>query len=253
MNSRRLKHRGPARKAKVSLARALSKAGYCSRSKALDLIREGRVQLNGTVVRNSETRLDMNLDRLEVDGRAISAARKIYIMLNKPRGLVVTSSDEKERETVYDCLAGGDFPWLAPVGRLDLASEGLLLFTNDNRWAAAILDPQAHLEKTYHVQIDRIADENLIRKIQEGAITEEGDFLAAKRTATLRRGTRNCWLEIILEEGKNRHLRRLLAAFGVKVLRLVRVAIGSLALGNLAKGAYRHLTPKEVDSLQPPK
>ena len=101
--------------------------------------------------------MDMNLDRLEVDGRPVSAAEKIYIMLNKPQGLVVTSSDEKGRETVYDCLAGGNFPWLAPVGRLDKASEGLLLFTNDNRWAAAILDPQTHLEKIYHVQIDRIA------------------------------------------------------------------------------------------------
>jgi len=104
----------------------------------------------------------MNLDRLEADGRTISAAGKIYLMLNKPRGLVVTSSDEKGRETVYDCLMDGNFPWLAPVGRLDKASEGFLLLTNDNRWAADILDPQTHVEKTYHVQIDRIADENLI-------------------------------------------------------------------------------------------
>jgi 23S rRNA pseudouridine2605 synthase len=104
----------------------------------------------------------MNLDRLEVDRRIISAAGKIYLMLNKPCGLVVTSSDEKGRETVYDCLLGEKFPWLAPMGRLDKASEGLLLLTNDNRWAADILDPQTHVEKTYHVQIDRIADENLI-------------------------------------------------------------------------------------------
>ena len=146
----------------MSLPRALSKIGYCSRTKVLTLIRDGRVRVNGTVVRNSETRVDMNLDRLEVEGRPISAAGKIYIMLNKPRGLVVTSSDEKGRETIYGCLRSGKFPWLAPVGRLDKASEGLLLLTNDNRWAAEILDPQAHLEKTYHAQIDRVADGNLI-------------------------------------------------------------------------------------------
>ncbi len=235
----------------MSLARVLSKIGYCSRAKALTLIRDGRVRLNGTVIRDSEIRVDMNRDRLEVDGRTASAAGKIYIMINKPRGRVVTSSDEKGRETVYDCLKDGNFPWLAPVGRLDKASEGLLLFTNDSRWAAAILDPQTHLEKTYHVQIDRIADENLIRKIQEGAITEEGDFLAAKRVALLRCGTRNCWLEIVLDEGKNRHIRRLMAAFGTEVLRVVRAAIGPLRLENLGKGAYRHLTAKEVDSLKP--
>jgi 23S rRNA pseudouridine2605 synthase len=253
MNSRRQNHRSPAGKAKVSLARALSKLGYCSRSKALGLIREGRVRLNGAVVRDSETRLDMNLDRLDVDGRNLAAAEKTYIMLNKPRGVVVTASDEKNRETVYSCLAGGNFPWLGPVGRLDKASEGLLLLTNDNRWAAAILDPQQHLEKTYHVQIGRIADESLLRKIQEGISGEGGSLLAAKSAAVLRRGAKNSWLEITLDEGRNRHLRRLMGAFGIEVLRIVRVAIGPLRLGNLRKGAYRHLTLREVESLKPQK
>jgi 23S rRNA pseudouridine2605 synthase len=239
----------PVRKAKVSLARALSKVGYCSRTKALDLIREGKVRLNGAVVRDAETRLDMNLDRVEVNGRNISPPRKIYIMLNKPRGVVVTASDEKCRETVYECLAGGNFPWLAPVGRLDKASEGLLLFTNDTRWAAGILDPESHFQKTYHVQIDRIADDRLIRKTREGTTLDDGTFLSVKSMAILRCGAKNCWLEIVLEQGKNRHLRRLFSAFGIEVLRIVRVAIGPLKLGNLEKGRYRPLSGGEIDSL----
>jgi 23S rRNA pseudouridine2605 synthase len=250
VNNRSRNHRGPTLKAKVSLARALSKVGYCSRSKAFDLIREGRVRLNGVVIRNAEIRLDINQDRLQVDGQTLSAAEKIYIMLNKPRGVVTTASDEQGRETVYSCLAGGNFPWLSPVGRLDKASEGLLLFTNDNRWAAAILDPQTQLDKTYHVQVDRIADESLLKNIEEGLAAEGGGFLSAKSASVLRRGMKNCWLEIILDEGKNRHIRRLLTAFGIEVLRIVRVAIGALKLGNLGKGAYRHLTPGEIDSLK---
>jgi 23S rRNA pseudouridine2605 synthase len=240
-----------ARKAKVSLARALSKAGYCSRSRAFELIREGRVRLNGAVVRDPERRLDMNRDRLEADGRRIEGALKIYLMLNKPRGLVVTADDEKGRKTVYDCLADGNFPWLAPVGRLDQASEGLLLFTNDSRWAAAILDPKTRLEKVYHVQIDRIVGEDLLNEIRKGVAAEDGVFLKAVKVEVLRRGAKNCWLEIILDEGRNRHIRRLLAALGIGTPRIIRVAVGRLRLGNLGKGEHRHLTPEEVVSLRP--
>lgn len=237
------------RNPKVSLPRALSKIGFCSRAKALALIRGGKVRLNGKATRDPETRVDLNRDRLELAGRTLTTAPKIYIMLNKPRGLIVTSSDEKGRKTVYDCLPGLKIPRLAAVGRLDKASEGLLLFTNDNRWAEGILNPRTHLEKIYHVQADRFVDENLIHRLQEGTVTKEGDFLAARRVALLRAGTRNCWLEIALDEGKNRQIRRLLAAFDLNVLRLVRVAIGPLLLGNLAKGAYRHLTPEEIRAL----
>ena len=141
-------------------------------------------------------------------------------------------------------------PFVAPVGRLDKASEGLLFLTNDTAWAARITAPDSHLDKTYHVQVDCIADEDLARRVQAGA-TVDGDFLAAKRVRILRHGTRNSWLEIVLDEGKNRHIRRLLTALGVSVLRLVRVAIGSVPLGNLAKGAFRHLTPAEVRGLAP--
>jgi len=234
---------------KVSLARALSKLGYCSRTKAQRLIREGRVRVNGLVQRDGETRVDLERDPIEVENRRLASAARIYMMLNKPRGLVTTTHDEHGRKTVYDCLAHGGFPWLSPVGRLDKASEGLLLFTNDTRWAGEILNPEKHLEKTYHVQVDRFVDEELRQWMIDGTITEEGDFLKVKRLHLLRRGSRHSWLEVVLDEGKNRHIRRLLSALGVNVLRLVRVAIGPVQLGNLAKGAYRHLTEPERRSL----
>src|SRR5216684_5714043 len=136
----------------VGLARAISKMGYCSRAQAADLIAAGRVWLNGAVRRNAQAPVRLGQDKIEVDGREIRAAEKAYWMLNKPRGVVTTASDEKGRATVYDCIGEGG-GWLAPVGRLDKASEGLLLLTNDSEWAARVLDPAGHVAKTYHAQI----------------------------------------------------------------------------------------------------
>ena len=169
-------------------------------------------------------------------------------MLNKPRGAVTTASDEKGRETVYAYL-DESMPWLAPVGRLDKASEGLLLLTNDSEWAARVLAPETHLEKTYHVQIAAIADAALLASIGVGVRTGDGVFLRAKSARMLRRGDKNSWLEIVLDEGKNRHIRRMLAQLGVEVLRLLRVAIGPLRLGDLPKGASRPLTNVEKRDL----
>jgi 23S rRNA pseudouridine2605 synthase len=234
---------------KVSLARALSKLGYCSRTRAMELIGAGRVRVNGRGERDGTRRVDPAKDRIEVEGRVVPPSAKVYLMLNKPRGLVTTAADEKGRAIVYECLGDSGFPWLVPVGRLDKASEGLLLFTNDTRWAARIMAPQTHLEKTYHVQVDRVADEGFLKRMTEGVDTEEGDFLQARKASLLRMGKRNCWLEVVLDEGKNRHIRRLLSALGVNVLRLVRVAIGPLQLGGLGKGEVRPLTGEEKECL----
>src|SRR2546427_277166 len=141
----------------------------------------------------------MEKDRLEVDGRTVTAKAKAYLMLNKPRGVVTTASDEKNRQTVYAFLPD-DIPWIAPVGRLDKASEGLLLLTNDSEWSARVLAPETHLEKTYHVQVGKIADAALLHSLVIGVKTTEGDFLRARRVAVLRSGTRNSWLEIVLDE-----------------------------------------------------
>ena len=231
----------------VGLARALSKLGYCSRSRAFELIRAGRVGVNGTIYRRPTALVRIHRDRIEVDGRELSSAAKVYLVLNKPRGMVTTASDEKGRETVYAFLDRG-LPWVAPVGRLDKASEGLLLLTNDSEWAARVVAPETHLDKTYHVQVSRVGDD-LIDRITKGVIAENGDRLCAKRASLLRKGEKHGWLEIVLDEGKNRHIRRMLEVLDVGVLRLVRVAIGGLQLGDLAKGTSRPLTRAEKQDL----
>jgi 23S rRNA pseudouridine2605 synthase len=233
---------------KIGLARALSKLGYCSRQQALELIRQGKVRLNGATPKNPETPVRLGTDRIEVQGRALKPAEKIYLMLNKPRGIITSAADEKGRDTVYSLLPP-DQPWLAPVGRLDKASEGLLLFTNDSEWNALVTDPETHLDKTYHVQIAVVADSLLIESLEHGVKTEHTEILRCKRATLLRTGEKNSWLEITLDEGKNRQIRRMFDALGIEVLRLIRVSIGPLLLGDLPKASYRPLTPAELTAL----
>jgi 23S rRNA pseudouridine2605 synthase len=240
---------------KIGLARALSKLGYCSRSHAAELIRGGRVSLNGKIQRDPETPVSQRRDRIAVDGNAVEPQGRIYLMMNKPRGAVTTASDEKGRETVYGIMnmsapnrtrvKAEALPWLSPVGRLDKASEGLLLLTNDSEWGARIIEPETHLDKTYHVQVGTVADEEFIQALVRGVKAKDGEVLRAKQARRLRAGQKNCWLELVLDEGKNRQIRRIMEAMGVEVLRLVRVAIGPLQLGDLAKGNYRDLTADE--------
>lgn len=228
----------------VSLPRALSKLGFCSRTQAESLIAEGRVSVNGHRQRDPTVRIDLDRVRLAVDDQTVAAEQKVYVMVNKRRGLVTTRDDPQERATIYDCLAKLDLPFVSPVGRLDKASEGLLLMTNDTQWAHRLLDPASHVGKTYHVQIDRLPDEDLLTRLRVG-VTDSGESLSAKVVRLLRAGSRNAWLEIVLDEGRNRQIRRLLAAFDIEVLRLMRVAIGPLILGDLPKGEARHLTEAE--------
>jgi 23S rRNA pseudouridine2605 synthase len=192
--------------------------------------------------------VNLPADQIAVDGVGVAAAERLYLVLNKPRGLVTTASDERGRKTVYAFL-DPDAPFVAPVGRLDKASEGLLILTNDSEWSARILAPETHLDKTYHVQIDRVADAAPLQALIQGVRLNDGDLLRAKEARILRRGKRNTWLEVVLDEGKNRHIRRMFDQFGVKVLRLVRVAIGPQTLGDLAKGAVRQLTDAEKHAL----
>jgi 23S rRNA pseudouridine2605 synthase len=233
---------------KVGLARALSKLGYCSRQQAVELIRQRKVRLNGSTPKNPETPVRLGTDRIEVQGQSLKSAEKIYLMLNKPRGIITSTSDEKGRDTVYSLLPSG-LTWLAPVGRLDKASEGLILFTNDSEWNARATDPATRLDKTYHVQIAAIADSSLIEKLERGVETERSELLRCKRACLLRSGEKNSWLELTLDEGKNRHIRRMFAALGIEVLRLIRVSIGPLQLGALPKGVHRTLAPAELAAL----
>ncbi len=233
---------------RTGLARALSKLGYCSRKQGFEVVRSGRVTVDG--IRRTDPEFGVHLDkaRIEVDGQSVRSERKFYVMLNKPRGLVTTTSDEKGRETVFSCFEGSDLPRLTAVGRLDKASEGLLLFTNDTQWANAITDPKTHLDKTYHVQVDCAADQALLDAVSAGVV-DEGESLRVKRVRLLRSGERNSWLEIVLDEGKNRHIRRLLGVLNVEVKRLVRVRIGGLDLGDLAKGQWKEMSEKQRECL----
>jgi 23S rRNA pseudouridine2605 synthase len=229
---------------KIGLARAMSKLGYCSRSRAAELIKAGRVNLNGALRRDAEAPVQIGKDRIEIDGQPLAGGAKIFLILNKPRGVVTTASDEKGRATVYAYLPA-DLPWIAPVGRLDRASEGLLILTNDSEWAARIAAPETHLDKIYHVQIGKVADEGLLKILWNGIQTDEGEPLAVKRARILRHGECNSWLEIVLDEGKNRQIRRMFEHLDIDVLRLVRVAIGPLNLGDLPKGRTRPLGNEE--------
>ncbi len=233
------------------LARVLSKQGVCSRSEAARWIVGGRVSVDGRTVRDPEFPVVVGRDVVRVDGLASTAPERCYLVLNKPRGLVTTVRDEQGRDTVYRCLDGGGLPWVAPVGRLDKASEGLLLFTNDPGWAARITDRATGPDKTYHVQVDTVPDDAVLQRLKAG-VAVDGEQLSAREARLLRRGARNAWLEVVLDEGRNRQIRRLLEAFDVGVLRLVRVAVGPLVLGDLGKGAWRMLDAHERDALAPP-
>lgn len=236
------------RAARHGLARVLSKAGLCSRSRAQQWIAAGRVSVNGKVVLDAERATDQQSECIAIDGIAVSVAQRVCIALNKPRGIVVSASDEQGRETVYDLLDDASLPWLAPVGRLDKASEGLLLLSNNPAWAARITDPASHLPKTYHVQIRGVPDAQALARLRAG-IEDRGEVLSARRVTLLRGGEKNAWLEIVLDEGRNRQIRRMLSVLDHDVLRLMRAAIGPLQLGDLPKAQWRRLTGEEIAML----
>jgi 23S rRNA pseudouridine2605 synthase len=220
----------------------------CSRAEGVRLVESGRVKVNGRVIRDISTRINPERDGIDVDGEPIVRAERVYLALNKPRGLVTTRDDPQGRATIYECLVDATLPFVAPVGRLDKASEGLLLLTNDSRWSAKLLDPTSHVEKVYHVQVKGLVDSSVVEQIAAGATEKAtGERLDVVRASLLRVGSRSsAWVEIVLDEGRNRHIRRLLSELGIDVLRLIRISIGPLTLGTLPKGEWRMLTSDEV-------
>ena len=235
----------------VSIARALSKLGFCSRAQGERLVDAGKVRVNGTLVRDRSARVTPERDLIEVDGGNVAHVEHVYLMLNKPRGLVTTANDPQGRETIYECLRGATVPFVAPVGRLDKASEGLLLLTNDSRWSSQLLDPASHVDKVYHVQVRGTDLTSVADRVAAGIVERAtGERLSVKSISLLRTGSRSgAWFEVVLDEGKNRQLRRIFAEVGVEVLRVVRIAIGPIRLGDLAKGAWRWLTADEAKAL----
>ena len=212
-------------------------------------MRAGRVTVNSQIVKDPARRVDPARDRITVDGSAVKAARKVYLMLHKPRGAVTTADDELGRVTIHDLLPE-DMAHISAVGRLDRDSEGLLLLTNDTRWADGILAPESHVPKTYQVLVDGLLTEDQLERVRAGVKSKRGDVLRAMSVTELRRTTRTTWLEVVLDEGKNRHIRRLFEALGLNVERLIRVAIGGLQLGDLKRGESRALTDGEVATLR---
>ena len=238
------------------VARVISKRGFCSRSVAENLVREGRVSLRGKIVRDPDTPA-FESDEILVDGTPVEAAQKFYFAMNKPRGIVTTASDEKGRKTVMDLFReqyanlfpGRPIPHISPVGRLDAASEGLLLFTNDTQWADALLDPRApkaHI-KIYRVQVAGKPSAADLAKMEAGfnvaprVFGESEEFMHAERAVFHSDGEKNCWLEITLSEGKNREIRRMLAHLGYEVMRLVRIQFDKYTLDDLKPGEIRPL------------
>ena len=247
-------HRSPCsaksadRAARHGLARVLSRMGVCSRSEAVRRIESGRVRVNGRLMHDPEMPVDAATDRIELDGLPLQARGRVCIAVNKPRGLVVSASDEQGRDTVYALLRDADLPWLAPVGRLDKASEGLLLMSNDPAWAARLTDPEAHVAKIYRVQVRGVPAQATLERLRAGVVNR-GERLSAESVRIIGGGEKNAWLEIVLVEGRNRQIRRMLSACGHGVLRLMRVAIGPLELGDLPKGGWRALTDAEIRGL----
>lgn len=233
---------------KKTLDRMLSRAGICSRNEARAAIRAGRVHCNGRVVQDPDAWVDPVRDRLLFDGRAVQAVRKQVWMLHKPTGFVTTADDELDRTTVY-ALLPPDLPWLAPVGRLDRDTSGLLLFTNDSDLAHRITAPGSKLPKTYQVHCRGRLSDTALQQLAAGVPLHDGLTLPA----TVRRidgDDRSTRIELVITEGRNRQVRRMLLAVGSRVYALHRSRIGPLSLGELPAGAARALTPAELQQLR---
>ncbi|MEO6667720.1 MAG: pseudouridine synthase, partial [Nitrospiria bacterium] len=229
--------------------RGISKLGLASRTEAAGWIDAGRVRVNGVAVRDPSRRIDLDRDRVSVDEADAAAISPLYLAMHKPKGIVTTRADEHGRSTVYDVLAasnGGAWggAWVFPVGRLDRDSSGLLLLTNDTQWGAGIASPESKIPKMYHVRVRPSLTPQDLERLIAGVPLDEGPA-APIRAEVVRESPRGTWVELTLTEGKNRQIRRICARLGYRVEALVRIRIGSLALGDLRPGDVRELTPDE--------
>ncbi len=230
------------------LQKILSEMGVASRRKAENLILEGRVTVNGQIA-TLGMKVNPLKDHIKVDGRLLTSIEpKIYLIFNKPKNVLTSLYDPKGRPTVKDFLKGIKYR-VFPVGRLDFDSEGLIFLTNDGDLAQAILHPSKNIPKTYLVKVKGIIEEQTVKKLESGIKLEEG-ITAPAKVKMVRVTDNNSWIEITIYEGKKRQIRRMLEKVGHRVLKLKRIRVNGINLGNLKTGSFRYLTPKEVEKIR---
>lgn len=250
------------------LLRALSKLGICSRQQARHAIHAGRVQVNGKVIMQHTHWVDLAHDMIMLDGQvARRPEQMIYLILNKPAGYVTTRRDNLNRPTVFDLISPrgetneatpSSMPWIFPVGRLDYDSEGLLLFTNDGPLGDALASPERHVQKVYRVLLDHLPSLEALRRLEQGVpildyvtlpCKIEIEALLSDKDQVDTKSQKSRWVRIAIHEGKNRQIRRMFAAVGCEVRRLLRMRFGPLEMGELPAGCWRELNAHEVDAL----
>jgi 23S rRNA pseudouridine2605 synthase len=256
----------------ITLDRVLSRMGLASRTSGRQAIRSGRLKVNGRVVRDPKTWVDLGRDTIQLDGRQLKSTRRTYLLFYKPKGVITSHGDPAGRRTVYDCLAAsrasgsgdkrspegrgiplkptGTHRWVFPVGRLDKHTSGLLLLTNDTEFADFVANPESGIPKTYLVKISGLATDEIVSRLNAGVQLKRGDWAHPLRVCRLADRGKYTWLEVVLTEGKNREVRRMIEAVGFNVLKLVRTAIGPLTLEGLSVGRWRELTGAEVAGLR---
>lgn len=238
---------GDAQRPLKTLERVLSKAGLGSRVDARRWIRAGRVTVNGRLTRDPDQWVDLKRDRVRFDDEPVVARERTYVLLYKPAGYVTTYRDPAGRPTVYD-LIGDVGTFVSPVGRLDLDTSGLLLLTNDTQFAERVTNPASHVPKTYLVKASTRLTDDQLQQLRDGITLADGPTRPA-RVTRVRDSAKYTHFEIVLTEGRNRQVRRMVEALDAHVLKLVRVKIGAIGIGALAIGRWRALTPTEVASL----
>jgi 23S rRNA pseudouridine2605 synthase len=230
------------------LQKILAQMGIVSRRKAEDLILEGRVTVNGRIA-TIGMKADLTRDHIKVNGKLLTRPEpKVYLIFNKPRDVVTSLYDPEGRPTVKDFLKGVKYR-VFPVGRLDYDSEGLLLLTNDGDFAHAVLHPSKKIPKTYLVKVKGFLEEDEIEKLRTGIKLADG-MTAPAKVKRVRKTENNSWIEMTIYEGKKRQIRRMLEKIGHEVLKLRRIRIDRLEMGNLKPGAYRYLTPEEINRIK---
>jgi 23S rRNA pseudouridine2605 synthase len=235
-------------KAAMTLDRVLSRFGIASRTASLGFIRAGRLKVNGKVERDPDRWVWPERDVVHLDGKRLRPVPQTYLLLYKPKGVITSHGDPDGRKTIYDLL-GASGRWVAPVGRLDKDTSGLLLLTNDTEFGHAVLSPESQVPKTYMAKVNALLSNEVIAQLAQGVEMKRGDWARPRSVRRLGDRGKYTWLEVVLTEGKNREVRRMIEAVGFKVLKLVRIRIGPLTLQGLEVGKWRVLTPQEIHSL----